>query len=139
MVSASTLPPPAGSPRRPATVLAVLAAWAIAVPWIAEAAGLRLDVSTKLEVIDHVVPGLLALACAALLVYVADQSPSSLGRLGAVAVAFLAGVWITTTHIALIPDAIDGSVRWGAAVLHISGGPPVLLFGLWNLLGPPAR
>ena len=122
-----------------ATLLAGFAAWAIAVPWLSKAVGLKLDVSTKLEVVDHVVPGILALACAAVLTLPASRSPESLPRLAAVGVAFLAGVWITTTHVTLIPSAADGTAPWGASLLHVSAGPPIVLFGLWLLLGPPAR
>lgn len=139
MPSAFTGARPALSPPRWALALAAFSAWAIAVPWIASAVGLKLDVTTRLEIIDHVVPGIVALACAAVLSLPAARSPTGLVRLGAVAVTLLVGVWITTTHIALIPDAADGTVSWGAALLHASAGPPIALLGLWLVLATPAR
>ena len=123
--------------RRPA-VLAATALWAIAVPWAAAASGFELGVSTRLEVIDHVIPGLLALAGAAVLAGRSGRSPEAVAGVVAAAVALLAGVWITTTHVSLLGDAGDGAVSWGAALLHCSAGPPVALLGLWLLLRPPA-
>ena len=122
--------------RRP-TVLSLAATWAIAVPWLASAAGLDLDVSTRLEVIDHVLPGILALVCAASLTRSAGRSSRELLDLAAAAVAFLAGLWITTTHGSLLGDAGSEAVPWGAAVLHLSAGPPVIALGGWLLLRPP--
>lgn len=58
---------PASSQARWATALAGLAAWAIAVPWLAAAVGLELDVATRLEIADHVIPGVVMLVGAALL------------------------------------------------------------------------
>ena len=55
-------------------------------------------------------------------------------RLGALALACLAGVWITATHITLVPEALDGVSPWGAALLHLSAGPPVVVVSLWLLL-----
>ena len=121
----------AGTTRRRATALALVAAWAIAVPWAARAMGQRLDVPTRLEVIDHVVPGALVAGCCAALLH---DAAGSLLRLGALALACLAGVWITATHITLVPEALDGVSPWGAALLHLSAGPPVVVVSLWLLL-----
>jgi hypothetical protein len=115
-------------------VLAVLAAWAIAVPWIARAVGQTLDVSTRLEVIDHVVPGVAVLVCCVLM-----GTRDELLRLGLAGVAFLAGLWITATHVTLIPEAVDGVTPWGAALLHLSAGLPVALLALWLLVADSRR
>ena len=125
-------PRPAAIRRRRALTLAALAAWAIAVPWVARAVGLALDVPTRLEVIDHVVPGVVVLACCAALARASE--PSALPALGAAALACLAGFWITATHAPLLPEAIDGISSWGAALLHLSAGPPITLYALWMLL-----
>jgi hypothetical protein len=124
---------PASSQARWATALAGLAAWAIAVPWLAAAVGLELDVATRLEIADHVIPGVVMLAGAALLA-MRGATPGSTVWLGAGAVAFLTGLWITATHVPLIPDALEGLAPWGAALLHLSAGPPILALGLWMLL-----
>jgi len=109
--------------------LAVAAVWAMAVPWIARALGQTLDVTTRLEVIDHVVPGAAVLVCCAL-----AGAAGEFVRLSAAGVALLAGLWITATHVTLVSEAADGITPWGAALLHLSAGPPVLLLSLWMLL-----
>lgn len=125
---------------RPAWVLAVLAAWGIAVPWAARAVGLPLDVATRLEVIDHVLPGVVVLVCCAVLLHPrAGGPPGSLRRLAVTGVALLAGLWITATHLPLLPEAVDGSSGWGPALLHLSAGPPVVARATWMLLAEPAR
>ncbi len=119
------------------TALAGLAVWATTVPWLAEAVGLELDVSPRLEIVDHVIPGVVMLAAAALLA--ARGGPrGSLVWLGVAAIAFLTGFWITATHVPLIPDALDGAAPWGAALVHLSTGPPIMLLGLWLLLRGPS-
>jgi hypothetical protein len=125
---------PASFQTRWATALAGLAAWAIAVPWLAEAVGLRLDVATRIEIADHVVPGVILLAAAALIGARGGPSDSTVW-LGAGAVTFLTGLWITATHVPLIPDAIEGLAPWGPALLHLSPGPPILVLGVWLLYG----
>jgi hypothetical protein len=126
--------------RRRALVLGALAAWAIAVPWIGRALGLELDVPTRLEVIDHVVPGAVVFgSCTALSHPAAAGSPGSSSWLGVAAIACLSGVWITATHAVLLPEAIDGVSPWGAALLHLSAGPPIAILALWLLLADGSR
>lgn len=115
-----------------ATALAGLAAWAMAVPWLAAAVGLELDVATRLEIADHVIPGLVMLAGAALLA-ARGGPPGSTVSVGAAGVAFLTGLWITATHVPLIPEALEGVAPWGAALVHLSAGPPILALGVWML------
>ena len=123
---------------RPALVLAGLAAWAVAVPWLATALGLGLDVPARLEVVDHVVPGVVVVACAGILARWRRGEPGAgLGRLGACAVACLAGLWITATHLTLVPEAVDGVTAWGPALLHLSAGPPIAALALWTLFSEP--
>jgi hypothetical protein len=118
--------------QRRVGALAALAVWASAVPWIARALGAELDVSTRLEVIDHVVPGAIVVACCALLLRL--RPPGSLARLGVIAIAALSGFWMTATHAVLVSEALDGVSPWGAALLHLSAGPPVTIMALWMLL-----
>jgi hypothetical protein len=124
---------PATFQARWAIALAALAAWAMAVPWLAAAVGLELEVATRLEIADHVVPGVIMLAAVAVLA-ARGGPPGGVVRIGVSGVAFLAGLWITATHVPLIPAAIDGLAPWGAALLHLSAGPPILAVGLWMLL-----
>jgi len=116
-----------------AVTLAALALWAAIVPWLAAAVGLGLDVPTNLEVVDHVVPGVVALAGAALLVLLGGPR-GGVAWLGAASAAFLGGLWITATHVPLIFDALEGPIPWGTALLHFSPGPPILVLGVWMLL-----
>jgi hypothetical protein len=126
--------------RRRVAALALLAAWAIAVPWLARAVGLELDVPTRLEVIDHVVPGVVVLACCALLLHPrAGGAPGSVPRLCLLGAACLSGVWITASHLTLVPEAVDGVSPWGAALLHLSAGPPVAILALWMLVAEAGR
>jgi len=111
---------PASLQARLAAALAGLAVWATVSPWLGEAVGLGLDVATRLEIADHVIPGLVALAAAALLA-TRGAKPGSVIWLGAGAIAFLTGLWITSTHVPLIPDALDGVAPWAPALLHLSG------------------
>ena len=127
-------------PRRRVVVLAALAAWAMSVPWLARAVGAELDVTTRLEVIDHVVPGAVVLACCGALLH--PSASAALGgvyRLGLAGTACLAGFWITATHAGLLPEAIDGVSPWVAALLHFSAGPPITAWSLWMLLADPGR
>jgi predicted membrane channel-forming protein YqfA (hemolysin III family) len=116
-----------------ATAVAGLAAWTIAVPWLAEAIGLTLDVATRLEIADHVVPGVLVLVGVALLV-TRGSPPGNKVSLYVGGVVFLSGLWITATHTPLIFDAVEGMARWDAALLHLSAGPPITALGGWMLL-----
>lgn len=127
-------------PRRWATTLAAAAGWAMAVPYLGDALGVRLDVPAGVEIVDHVVPGAVVLA-----VVVALVALSRVGRavepgdqawsVGAGA-TFLAGFWIASTHASLVQEAIDGITPWDAAVLHLSAGLPVLVAGTAMLLVP---
>jgi len=127
---------PALLTARWAATLAALALWATSIPWLAEALGQELDVATRLEIADHVIPGLLLLAVAGLLAIGSPPSGST-SWLGAGALVFLSGLWITATHVPLIPGALDGTAPVGAALLHLSAGPPVLAAGLWMMLARP--
>lgn len=124
----------ASTQARWAAALAGLAVWAITVPWLGEAVGLELDVATRLEIADHVIPGVVTLAGAALLVTRAG-APGSVIWLGAGAIAFLTGLWITSTHVPLILEALAGIAPWAPALLHFSGGPPITVLGLSMLVG----
>lgn len=123
---------PASSQVRWAAALGGLAAWAIAVPWLGQAVGIEFYVATRLEIADHVVPGVVLLAGAVVLAARGGPAGDTVS-LGAGAVTFLAGLWITATHVPLIFDALEGAVTWGAALLHFSPGPPLLILGLWIL------
>ncbi|MEJ7787331.1 MAG: DUF6529 family protein [Solirubrobacteraceae bacterium] len=117
--------------------LGILGAWALAVPYVAAAAGLELDLAPKLEVIDHVVPGAVILGASAIVLALRRQDPAAheVPVIGTVAIAMLAALWITTSHIPLLGEAAQGSAPLAASLLHGAAGPPVLLLSLWLLAG----
>jgi len=114
-----------------ALALAGPAVWSAAAPYVATAVGWDVPVSSAVEIVDHVVPGALALGAALVLRRLGRTDARDLGlRLGAVAVAVLCGVWIAATHAPLLLDASRGAVEWGGAILHATGGPLLLLVAL---------
>ena len=108
-------------------VLAGMAIWSAATPYIARAVGWEVPVPDVVEVVDHVVPGALALSAALGL-----GRPGRSGlrdpdlRLLAVGVAVLSGVWVAASHAPLVLDASRGAVGWGGALLHARAGPLLL-------------
>jgi len=125
--------------RRRATapwiILAALGAWAIAVPYLGPELGLRLDVASKLEFVDHVVPGTIAILSGTLLaaLWARGADASDWVSLAAAGASFLAGVWMVSTHAPLISDAARGAAEWGPTLLHNSPGFPIALLALWLL------
>jgi hypothetical protein len=124
---------PASLQARLAAALAGLAVWATVSPWLGEAVGLGLDVATRLEIADHVIPGLVALAAAALLA-TRGAKPGSVIWLGRRCDRLPDGPLDHLDHVPLIPDALDGVAPWAPALLHLSGGPPITVLGLWMLV-----
>lgn len=127
--------PVAGLSHRTIVVPALVLVWAAVVPYLTEAAGLRLEVDRSLEVIDHVIPSVLALGAVA--AGLPGARPGSWRWLAAAAVVILAGLWIATTHVALVAELVEGTVGAATALLHLSAGPPVVAAGLWLLLASP--
>ena len=128
--------------RRAPLLLVVAALWATVVPYLARALDLRVEVPASVEIVDHVVPGVLALAAAAVWLALLRRRagrPNELASLVAPALAFLAGFWITATHVPLVIDAAQGAVPWGPALLHGSAGPPLAVLGLLVVLLPADR
>ncbi len=118
------------------TLLGVLGAWSMAVPFAATALGMHLDVTRRLEIADHVVPGLAIAGAAALLVAGRRRaSPNTWMAPTALGIAFLGGLWITATHVPLIFQAADGRVGapWDASIFHSLWGPPIAFVSLWLL------
>ena len=112
--------------------LAGIGAWNMAVPFIGDVLGLDVNVRTKVEVVDHVVPGLLIALSAGYLLVLARRGPWSAQRpaLFASGLAFLAGFWVLATHVPLIADAADGTMDWGAAIWHTIASLPIVALAL---------
>ena len=100
----------------------------------------------SVEVIDHVVPGLLvvAVSIAALIVAWSSARPWSVVFLSGGVVA-TAGLWMVATHVPVLLQAIRGEAPWGATLYHLAPSAAVLWLGLaWSArywsdwVGPPA-
>ena len=119
----------------PAVILAALGAWGTAVPYLGPELGLRLDVASDVEFVDHVVPGPIVLLSGVSLaaLWARGGDASDWVSLAAAGASFLAGVWMVSTHVPLIADATRGAAGWGPTLLHNSPGLPIVLLSLWLL------
>lgn len=133
----SSIPSPARASRsveaQRATLLGAIGAWNIAVPYLATALGLDVNVEDIVEVVDHAVPGAIVVAAALFLRKLARR-----GRLAgqstaliASGIAFLAGFWVLATHVPLWGDAADSAVSWEAAIWHSIASLPIVALAVW--------
>jgi hypothetical protein len=118
---------------RAAGVLVAIGAWTVVVPYLGRALGLEVNVTALVEVVDHVIPGLLVLVAALYLRKLAARGrlagePTALVASG---VAFLGGFWIFATHVPLLVDAARSDLPWDAAIWHSIGGLPVAGLACW--------
>lgn len=108
----------AGAPRLAVAGL-VVGAWALLPPYT----GPPLATSTRVEVADHVVPGLVLLAVVVVVLAAGRRRhPGALLMLVAGLVVALAGLWMIFTHLPLVAQALDGAVPWGATLYHSAPG-----------------
>ena len=122
----------------PYTALVVLSAWSALPPYLGPALALELDVSSTVEAVDHLVPGVVALAGSSLAWVLARRGQvDSTIALGALGVAALGGLWETASHVPLVLDAGDSDAPWGAVLLHATVGPPVLVLSVWLMMRAP--
>jgi len=134
-------PPPSASARTPLErwliALAALAAWSIVPPYLGPLIGLDLDVAATVEVVDHVLPGLCAVAAAYIaLVEVRRGQTDSFRALAALGVCALAGLFQTVSHATLVLNAGSPGHPVDSVVLHATPGPLLLGLSLWLLLRP---
>jgi predicted membrane channel-forming protein YqfA (hemolysin III family) len=118
---------------RAAGVLAAIGAWTVVVPYLGRALGLDVNVSARVEVVDHVIPGIFVVAAALYLRRLAQRrrlagEPAALFASG---VAFLAGFWVFATHVPLLADAARSDLPWEAAIWHSIAGLPVVGLACW--------
>lgn len=99
-----------------------LAVWAMLPPYF----GPALPLDPTVEVVDHVVPGVvvLAVSLAALALSRREAAMFAAGLL-----VTLAGFWMTVTHVPLVAQAARGEVPWGTATWHSVPGVVVVAFG----------
>lgn len=109
------------------TGLALLVgAWALLPPYT----GPFLATDDTVEIVDHVVPGVVVIAVALGTFLLARSGratpllfPAGLGIV-------LAGFWMTATHLPLVLQATRQQAPWGATVYHSLPGLAVLVLGV---------
>ena len=94
--------------------------------------GPALNTETRVEIADHVVPGVvvLAVSVAALVMTTRPPRRQSTLLLASGFVILLAGLWMTATHVPLVAQASRQEVTWEAALYHTAPGVAVVLLGL---------
>lgn len=80
----------------------VIGAWALLPPY----SGPALATETRVEVADHVVPGVVVLAVSVAAVLVSRRAKGGGALFGAGLIVILAGIWMVATHV---PLAAQGS------------------------------
>lgn len=138
-MGANSVHSPASRPAevRGTAVLALLGAWTIVVPYLAVPLGFEVKVSSLVEVVDHVVPGVLVVAAGLYLTMLARRRSlaGASSALLAGGVCFLAGFWVLSTHVPLLADAArSANVSWAAAIWHFSTALPVVVLAFWCVL-----
>lgn len=105
----------------------LVAAWAVLPPYV----GPALATEPRVEVVDHVVPGLVVLAVSAgALVAGARPAQTGVGMFAAGLAVVLAGFWMTATHVPLLAQAARAEAPVGAAVYHTLPGLAVVAVGV---------
>ncbi len=125
-----------GSWRESRAQLALVALGGLSMlpPYVGPPLGLELDVPAKVEVVDHVLPGVVVALCGglgALLVRRRPRGDAGVGSLVLYSGAFLAGLFQTATHAGLLLEAGDRLTPWGAVLLHSTLAPVITVIALW--------
>lgn len=134
---------PAVAPRglgRAQVFLAIVGMLSVLPPYLGPAVGLELDVRAKVEVVDHVVPGVVVAVCGilgALLARRDEEIADGAAALGLIGLCFLAGLWQAVTHVPLVLDAGGPATPWDAVLLHSIAGPVIVALALWLVLRMP--
>lgn len=101
----------------------VFGTWGILAPYVGRPFGLIVDALPLVEVVDHVVPGALVLAAAAISLVTGRRS------FAASVAVMVAGVWMTATHVPLLVQAANGVASMPAALFHSIPGMVLLVLG----------
>lgn len=103
-------------------------------PYLGPVLGLELDVPENVEVVDHVLPGVVVALCGGLTAHSARRdrgTQPSLTSLTLYSTAFLAGLFQTATHVPLLFDAGEPLTPWAAVLLHGTLAPVITVIALW--------
>jgi hypothetical protein len=113
-------------------------------PYIGPTLGLELNVAADVEVVDHVITGVLVVLCGGAAALLARRgegaqlgAPGLALNLALTGLCFLAGLWQVATHVPLVLDAGDPGAPWGSVLLHSTVGPPIVAIALWLTLRNP--
>ena len=126
--------------ERALVALVAVALWSIVPPYLGPVLGFELDVSSKVEVIDHVVPGVsAAIAACIALSYARRGQTDGVAMLAALGVCVLAGLFQSVSHLTLVLNAGGPQQPVDSVVWHATPGPVLLVLSLVLLLRPPAE
>ncbi len=100
--------------------------WAVLPPY----SGPSLDTAQRVEVADHVVPGVVMVATAAAAYVASLRAAGATWLLMAALLVTLSGVWMTATHVPLVAQALRQEAPWAATLYHTVPSVVVLGFGL---------
>ena len=119
--------------------LLAAAAWSAVPPYLGPPLGLELDVSSSVEVVDHVLPGAIAAVAAGLALHLARRGETDSTRaLMAVGACALSGLWNAASHTPLLLDAGSDERPWDAVLFHSVPGLALTALALVLLLRPAA-
>ncbi len=104
----------------------VTGCWALLPPY----SGPALNTETRVEVVDHVVPGVVLIVVSVAAIVLAPSRRSAEYLLVPGLVALLAGIWMTATHVPLVAQAARNEVSWPAAGYHTAPAVAVTVLGL---------
>jgi len=93
-------------------------------PYLGRPLGFVVDTRPIVEIVDHVVPGIVVLVVVGF-GFSAPRFP-----LASALVAVLAGLWMTATHVPLIVQSLGGRVTLSAALWHTIPGVMVFAFAV---------
>jgi hypothetical protein len=120
---------------RPQLALALAGGLSALPPYLGPPLGLELDVRSSVEVVDHVLPGVVVALCGGLAALLARRRTLP-PRAGVVCLAlyssaFLAGLFQTATHVPLLLDAGGPLTPWEAVLLHSTLAPVITVLAFW--------
>lgn len=107
----------------------VIGVWAIIPPYVKRFGDL--NVESRVEIADHVVPGIVVIAVALLgFLLLRSRTPSQLLLFVGGGCISLAGFWMVATHFPLVKQLRDDRVTGGAVIWHSLPGLVVTLLGV---------
>jgi uncharacterized membrane protein YqjE len=91
-----------------------------------------INTDDTVEVVDHVVPGLLVVAVSAAVLFLRGR-PKGIGQTAFFAglAVVLAGFWMVVTHLPLVAQALQDEAPWPATIWHTATAFLTFGVGLW--------